>query len=160
MVFINPSFTQPLTAILSLLHTTPHSYLIPHSHNPSQLSYPSFTQPLTAILSLLHTTPHSYPIPPSHNPSQLSYPSFTQPLTAILSLLHTTPHSYPIPPSYNPSQLSYPSFIQPLTAILLGTLRMGYQDVKKLVLTVNDEKLSEQMLQQFLKFMPNREEVS
>ena len=36
---------------------------------------------------------------------------------------------------------------------------MGYTDVKNLVLKVDDEKLTEPMLQQLLKYMPNRDEV-
>jgi len=46
------------------------------------------------------------------------------------------------------------------SAILLGTLRMGYTNVKKLVLSVDDEKLTEQLLQQLLKYMPSKDEVS
>ena len=52
------------------------------------------------------------------------------------------------------------TFDLPLVAILLGTLRMKHVDVRKLVLSVDDEKLTEQLLQQLLKYLPNKEEVS
>ena len=52
------------------------------------------------------------------------------------------------------------TFDLPLVAILLGTLRMKHADVRKLVLSVDDEKLTEQLLQQLLKYLPNKEEVS
>ena len=52
------------------------------------------------------------------------------------------------------------TFDLPPVAILLGTLRMRHTDVRKLVLSVDDEKLSEQLLQQLLKYLPNKDEVS
>ena len=52
------------------------------------------------------------------------------------------------------------TFDLPSVAILLGTLRMRHTDVRKLVLSVDDEKLSEQLLQQLLKYLPNKDEVS
>ena len=44
------------------------------------------------------------------------------------------------------------------TALLLGTLRMPYKEVRNMVLSV-DDKLSEAILAQLLKYMPKREEV-
>lgn len=37
---------------------------------------------------------------------------------------------------------------------------MGYSEVRKLVLSCDDEKMTEQMLQQLLKYLPNKEQVS
>ena len=51
------------------------------------------------------------------------------------------------------SSLSY-------AAIMLGTLRMNYEDVRDMVLSVENERMGEQMIQQLLKFMPTKEEVS
>lgn len=36
---------------------------------------------------------------------------------------------------------------------------MPHQDVRSLVLSVNDEKMTEQLLEQLLKYLPNREEM-
>jgi hypothetical protein len=44
-------------------------------------------------------------------------------------------------------------------SILLGTLRMPHRDVRNLVLSVDDEKVTEQMLQQLNKFMPGKDEM-
>ena len=52
------------------------------------------------------------------------------------------------------------TFDLPPVAILLGTLRMRHTDVRKLVLSVDDDKLTEQLLQQLLKYLPNKDEVS
>lgn len=46
-----------------------------------------------------------------------------------------------------------------LIALLLGNLRMPYKNVRDLVLSV-DDRITEQMLEQLLKFMPKKEEVS
>lgn len=45
------------------------------------------------------------------------------------------------------------------TALLLGSLRMEFADIRKLVLSVDDEKITEQLIEQLVKFMPNKEEM-
>eukprot|EP00731_Ephydatia_muelleri_P030908 Em0022g422a len=45
-------------------------------------------------------------------------------------------------------------------SIMLGTLRMNYEDVRDLVLSVDGEKMTEQMVQQLLKYLPTKEEVT
>ncbi len=44
-------------------------------------------------------------------------------------------------------------------ALLLGSLRMDFNDIRVLVLSVNDEKCTEQLLEQLQKYMPNKEEM-
>ena len=44
-------------------------------------------------------------------------------------------------------------------AIMLGTLRMNYDDIRDMVLSVDGEKMTEQVIQQLLKFLPTKEEV-
>ena len=36
---------------------------------------------------------------------------------------------------------------------------MDFADVRKLVLSVDDEKITEQLVEQLLKYMPNKEEM-
>ena len=43
-------------------------------------------------------------------------------------------------------------------ALLLGNLRMPYKDVRDLVLAV-DDRITEQTMEQLLKYMPKKEEV-
>ena len=69
-------------------------------------------------------------------------------LTLSLSLSHTTPPS--------------PHFC--LLAMLLGILRnnkvkLDSDGVKRLILSVDDEKLNEQLMAQLLKFLPSKEEM-
>lgn len=44
-------------------------------------------------------------------------------------------------------------------ALLLGNLRMPYKEVRDLVMSV-DDRVTEQMLEQLLKYMPKKEDVS
>ena len=44
-------------------------------------------------------------------------------------------------------------------ALLLGALRMAHTEVRSLVLLVDDEKLTEQILQQLGKYLPGKDEV-
>ena len=36
---------------------------------------------------------------------------------------------------------------------------MDFTDIRKLILSVDDEKVTEQLLEQFIKYMPNKEEM-
>lgn len=36
---------------------------------------------------------------------------------------------------------------------------MDFADIRKLVLSVDDEKITEQLIEQLIKFMPNKEEM-
>lgn len=47
----------------------------------------------------------------------------------------------------------------PYLALLLGSLRMDFADIRKLVLSVDDEKLHEQTIEQLIKYMPNKDEM-
>ena len=45
-------------------------------------------------------------------------------------------------------------------AILLGQMRTSHEDIKKIILSVDDSRLSEQMLEQLLKFLPGPEQMN
>lgn len=44
-------------------------------------------------------------------------------------------------------------------ALILGSLRMPHHEVRSLVLSVDDERMTEQILQQLVKYLPGKEEV-
>ena len=46
----------------------------------------------------------------------------------------------------------------PPAALLLGSLRMDFADIRKLVLSV-DEKISEQIIEQLIKYLPSKDEM-
>ena len=46
-----------------------------------------------------------------------------------------------------------------MTAILLGQLKLGHAEIKRMVLMVDDEKVTEQLLQQLLKFLPGPDQM-
>jgi hypothetical protein len=64
-----------------------------------------------------------------------------------------TPTKGPLPPP------PFPTLSFPPPALLLGSLRMDFGDIRKLVLSVDDEKLHEQTIEQLIKYMPNKEEM-
>jgi hypothetical protein len=44
-------------------------------------------------------------------------------------------------------------------SILLGQLKLGHQEIKRMVMVVDDERVTEQLLQQLLKFLPGPDQM-
>ena len=51
------------------------------------------------------------------------------------------------------------NYIQFLTAIFVGSFKLSYDDIKKKLLQFDEEVITENALENFIKFLPNREQV-
>ena len=74
-----------------------------------------------------------------------------------IARVHADCLSPPVPSPFFPSTLSLP--VSPL-AILLGQMRLSHEEIKLIIVSVDDSRITEQMLQQLLKFLPGTEQIS
>ena len=67
-------------------------------------------------------------------------------------------------PKFTPKPVKELKVLDPKSAqnisILLGQMRTSHEDIKKIILSVDDSRLSEQMLEQLLKFLPGPEQMN
>lgn len=55
---------------------------------------------------------------------------------------------------------TYLNIVLSATAILLGSIKVPYKEIKRRILAIDDENLSEAMLEQLLKYMPTPEQMN
>ncbi len=44
-------------------------------------------------------------------------------------------------------------------ALILGSMRMDFNDIRKLLLTMDEEKMTELLVEQFVKYLPSKDEL-
>uniref|UniRef100_A0A6Q2XTK1 Diaphanous-related formin 3 n=1 Tax=Esox lucius TaxID=8010 RepID=A0A6Q2XTK1_ESOLU len=154
-------YSLPTPPLPYSLPTPPPPLFSPNSTPPLILSQPPPPPLFSSLHHLCSFFLYLNPLPPSLSPSFIPSP-FSLPHSLFPPSLVTLP----TPPLISSSSLSllppplYSSLSALFISIFLGSFRMPYEEIRRAILEVDDEQLTDPMIQNLVKHLPEQEQLN